>query len=184
MSQKTTQNRIYELAELLEKKEIEPSEIIDRETRDMLIWYIRVDQGKSITDIAILLQCERRTVSEAIKRTTRQRAVQLEKEGIDLYTEFVRFRQGIELVKDRALAKGDLSTYLQSLSLYMNELRKCGFIKDNSNLPYKFELNIANANMIVGQILELFSSIPTERLKEIGDRPKAIHKEADKRTKH
>ena len=91
MSQKTTQNRIYELAELLEKKEIEPSEIKDRETRDMLIWYLRVDQGKSITDIAILLECERWTVSEAIKRTTRQRAAQLEKEGIDLYTEFIRF---------------------------------------------------------------------------------------------
>ena len=66
----------------------------------------------------------------------------------------------------------------------MNELRKCGFIKDNSNLPEKFELNFENANVIVGQILELFSAIPTERLKEIGDRPTAKHKEADKRTKH
>lgn len=184
MSQKTTQNRIYELSELLEKKEIEPSEIKHRETRDMLIWYLRVDQGKSITDIAILLECERRTVSESVKRTTRQRAVQLEKEGIDLYTEFIRFRQGIELIKDRALAKGDLSTYLQSLSLYMNELRKCGFIKDNSSLPYKFELNVDNANIIVNQILELFSAIPTERLKEIGERPTAKHKEANGRTKH
>ena len=184
MSQKTTQNRIYELAESLEKKEIEPSEIKDRETRDMLIWYLRVDQGKSITDIAILLQCERRTVSEAIKRLRNQRAVQLEKEGIDLYTEFIRFKQGIELIKNRALAKGDLSTYLSALNLYMNELRKCGFIKDNSNLPLKFELNVSNANVIVGQILELFSAIPTERLKEIGERPTAKHKEAKGRTKH
>ena len=107
MSQKTTQNRINELAELLEKKEIEPSEIKDRETRDVLIWYLKVDQGKSITDIAILLQSERRTVAESIKRLRKQRALQLEKEGIDLYTEFIRFRQGIELVKNRALAKGD-----------------------------------------------------------------------------
>ena len=74
MSQKTTQNRINELAELLEKKEIEPSEIKDRETRDMLIWYLGVDQGKSITDIAILLQCERWTVAESIKRLRKQRA--------------------------------------------------------------------------------------------------------------
>ena len=55
MLKEIKQNRIYELVELLEKKEIEPSEIKDRETRDMLIWYLRVDQGKSITDIAILL---------------------------------------------------------------------------------------------------------------------------------
>jgi len=184
MSQKTTQNRIYELAELLEKKEIEPSEIKDRETRNMLIWYLRVDQGKSITDIAILLQCERRTVSECIKRITRQRAAQLEKEGIDLYTEFIRFRQGIELIKDRALAKGDLSTYLSALTTYMNELRRCGFIKDNANIPHKFELNFENANVIVGQIMELFSGIPTERLKEIGERPTAIHKKPNKNTKH
>ena len=180
MSQKTTQNRINELAELLEKKEIEPSEIKDRETRDVLIWYLKVDQGKSITDIAILLQSERRTVAESIKRLRKQRALQLEKEGIDLYTEFIRFKQGIELVKDRALAKGDLSTYLSALNMYMNELRRCGFIKDNANIPIKFELNVNNAHVIVGQIMELFSSIPTERLKEIGDRPTAIHKKPNK----
>ena len=188
MSQKTKQNRIYESDKLdildTIKKEIEPSEIKDRETRYMLIWYLRVDQGKSITDIAILLQCERRTVAESIKRLRKQRALQLEKEGIDLYTEFVRFRQGIELIKDRALAKGDLSTYLSALSMYMNELRRCGFIKANANIPHKFELNVENANVIVGQILELFSAIPTERLKEIGERPTAKHKEADKKTKH
>ena len=37
MRQETKQNRIYELVELLGKKEIEPSEIKDRETRDVLI---------------------------------------------------------------------------------------------------------------------------------------------------
>ena len=40
----------------------------------------------------------------------------------------------------------------------------------------KFELNVENAHTIVADILELFSAIPTERLKEIGDRPTAIHK--------
>jgi len=40
----------------------------------------------------------------------------------------------------------------------------------------KFELNMENAHMIVGQIMELFSAIPTERLKEIGDRPTAKYK--------
>ena len=48
----------------------------------------------------------------------------------------------------------------------------------------KFELNVGNANVIVGEILELFSSIQTERLKEIGERPTATHKEANKNTKH
>ena len=40
----------------------------------------------------------------------------------------------------------------------------------------KFEVNMENAHMIVGEILELFSAIPTERLKEIGDRPTAKYK--------
>ena len=168
MSQKTTQNRIYELAELLEKKEIVPSEIKDRETRDMLIWYLRVDQGKSITDIAILLQCERRTVSEAIKRTTKQRAVQLEKEGIDLYTEFIKFKKGIELLKDRALAKGDLAIYLKSITTYMQELRKCGFLtaiqtSDQTNIQF----NVDNIHLFINEILEQFSAIPESRLEEI-----------------
>ena len=91
MLKEIKQNRIYELVELLGKKEIEPSEIKDKETRD----------------------------------------VQLEKEGVNLYTEFIRFRQGIELIKDRTLEKGDLNIYLQSLIAYMNELRKCGFIRDS-----------------------------------------------------
>ena len=147
MRQETKQNRIYELVELLGKKEIEPSEIKDRETRDMLIWYLRVDQGKSITDIAILVQCERRTVAESIKRLRKQRAVQLEKEGVNLYTEFIRFRQGIELVKKQALAKGDLGYYFSALNMYMNELIRCGFIKNNANIPVKFELNFEN-NMV------------------------------------
>ena len=183
MSNKLVQNRIHELAKSLEKKEIKLSDIEDKETRDMIIWYLRVDKGNSMVDIAILLECDRRTVSECIKRITRQRAVQLQKEGIDLYTEFVRFRQGIELVKNRALAKDDLGSYLSALNLYMSELRKCGFIKDNANLPLKFELNVENANVIVGEILELFSSIPTERLKEIGDGPTGKLKEANNGTK-
>ena len=73
--------------------------------------------------------------------------MQLEKEGIDLYTEFIRFRQGIELVKKQALAKGDLGNYFSALNMYMNELIRCGFIKDNANIPVKFELNFEN-NMV------------------------------------
>ena len=148
MLKEIKQNRIYEL-DILDtvKKEIEPSEIKDKKTRDMLIQYLRVDQGKSITDIAILLQCERRTVAESIKRLRKQRAVQLEKEGVNLYTEFIRFRQGIELVKKQALAKGDLGNYFSALNMYMNELIRCGFIKNNANIPVKFELNFEN-NMV------------------------------------
>ena len=96
MSNKLAQNRIHDLAKLLqtpiEKGGIKPSEIEDKETRDMIMWYLKVDKGNSMTDIAILLECDRRTVSECIKKITKQRAVQLEKEGVNLYTEFIRFR--------------------------------------------------------------------------------------------
>ena len=56
MSNKLVQNRIHELAKSLEKKEIKLSDIEDKETRDMIIWYLRVDKGNSMVDIAILLE--------------------------------------------------------------------------------------------------------------------------------
>jgi len=87
MSQKLAQNRIIKLAEALQKEKkdggIEPSEIEDKETRDMVMWYLHIDKGKGLTDIAVLLQCERRTVAGSVKRIRKQRALQLEKEGID-----------------------------------------------------------------------------------------------------
>ena len=183
MSQELKHNIIDETARLIIGGEKEFNDY-SREMKDMLIWYLRYDQANTLGNIAIKLRCERNTVSASIKRSIDQRALQLEREGVNLYTEFVKFQKGIELIKDRALAKDDLGSYISALNLYMNELRRCGFIKDNAGLPVKFELNINNANVIVGQIMELFSAIPTERLKEIGDIPTAKHKKPNNGTKH
>jgi len=178
MSQELKQNIIHELAEDIEQGKAKFQDL-EKETRDIIIWYLRIDKGISISDIAVGLKCERNTVSSAIKRLMRQRAVQLEKEGIDLWTEFIRFKQGIGLVQNRALAQGDLSVYLQSLKAYMDELRKCGFIKEGVKESQPIELNVNNLNVVISQVLELFSAIPTERLKEIADSPVRKHKELE-----
>lgn len=156
MSQELTQNTIYELAKTFQNEggsgKTKLSDIDDKETKDMLIWYLKIDQGNTITDIAVLLKCERKTVSESIKRGQRQRAAQLEKEGVNAYTEFIRFKHSIELVQQRALSAGELAVYLSSLKLYRDELRKTGLIPQGpAELSVTVNQNIVNMDALTDE---------------------------------